>query len=207
MTSSSSSATQAFSVTWDYRCPFARNANEHLVTALQDGAPWEVTFLPFSLSQIHAEDEGESVWDDPEESANLLALEVGVVVRDRFPDQFLSVHRALFAARHDDGGDLRDEETLSSVLKSCDVNPEDVLLETRRGWPREIVRESHERAVREFDVFGVPTFIVGGDAVFVRLMNRPLKDAGLARSTIDSVLELIATQPNLNEFKHTRVAR
>ena len=34
----------------------------------------------------------------------LLALQAGVVVRDRFPDQFHQVHRDLFAARHDTGG-------------------------------------------------------------------------------------------------------
>ncbi len=39
--------TAEFSVTWDYRCPFARNANEHILTALQGGAEWDVTFIPF----------------------------------------------------------------------------------------------------------------------------------------------------------------
>ena len=56
------------------------------------------------------------------------------------------------------------------------------------------------------DVFGVPTFIVGGDAVFVRLMARPEGDADLARTTIDRVLGLITDHPELNEFKHTRIA-
>ena len=41
----------SFGVTFDYRCPFARNAHEHLVQGLKDGADWDVQFLPFSLSQ------------------------------------------------------------------------------------------------------------------------------------------------------------
>ena len=34
--------THTFAVTWDYRCPFARNAHEHVVTGLQGGADWDV---------------------------------------------------------------------------------------------------------------------------------------------------------------------
>ena len=30
--------TSAFAVTWDYRCPFARNIHEHLLTGLAAGA-------------------------------------------------------------------------------------------------------------------------------------------------------------------------
>jgi len=36
-----------FAVTWDYRCPFARNAHEHVLTALDAGADWDVRFVPF----------------------------------------------------------------------------------------------------------------------------------------------------------------
>ena len=53
-----------FSVTWDYRCPFARNAHEHLVAGLAGGADWDVTFVPFSLSQVHVPEGGTPVWDD-----------------------------------------------------------------------------------------------------------------------------------------------
>ena len=56
-------------------------------------------------------------------------------------------------------------------------------------------------------MFGVPTFIVGDDAVFVRLMTRPEGDSVLARATIDRVLDLIGDHPEVNEFKHTRLSR
>src|SRR5208282_4624430 len=97
-----------FSVNWDYRCPFARNAHEHLVVALEAGAPFQVAFLPFSLNQVHVEDGGTPVWDDASKEADLLAGQVGIVVRDHFPERFLRTHLALFALRHDHGGDLRD---------------------------------------------------------------------------------------------------
>ena len=51
-----------FAVTWDYRCPFARNAHEHVVLGLAAGAPWDVTFLPFSLDQVHVEEGGRHLY-------------------------------------------------------------------------------------------------------------------------------------------------
>lgn len=197
----------SFAVTFDYRCPFARNAHEHVVTALSAGAPWNVEFLPFSLSQAHVEDGGLPVWDDPSQRPGLLAGEVGIVVRDRFPEAFPKVHLALFALRHDEGKDLRDERAVAEVLAAAGLDPAEVLAEVRDGWPLEAYRKAHEAAVAEHQVFGVPTFIVGDAAVFVRLMTRPKGDAALARATVEHVLDLVTGHPELNEFKHTTIPR
>jgi hypothetical protein len=51
----------------------------------------------------------------------------------------------------------------------------------------------------------VPTFVVGGDAVFVRYMTPPDEDTAASTSLIQSIVAMIATQPELNEFKHTRL--
>ena len=56
---------RSFAVTWDYRCPFARNAHEHLLTAVAAGAPWDVRFVPFSLNQVHVEPGGVDVLGGP----------------------------------------------------------------------------------------------------------------------------------------------
>jgi hypothetical protein len=195
----------SFSVTWDYRCPFARNAHEHVVTALESGAPFEVSFVPFSLNQAHVEEGGKSVWEDPEFEQDLLAGEVGIVVRDRFPDQFLRVHRALFALRHDDGGDLRDRAALATVLEREGVDSARVFEEIASGWPLDEYRKAHEATVADHDVFGVPTFIAGQEAAFVRIMTRPGDDGTVARSTIERILDLLEHHAELNEFKHTSI--
>jgi protein-disulfide isomerase-like protein with CxxC motif len=196
-----------FAVTWDYRCPFARNAHEHLISGLADGADWEVTFVPFSLSQVHVPEGGTPVWDDPAKAADLLALAAGVVVRDRFPEQFGAVHNALFAARHDEGLDLRVPDVVAAVLDGAGVSGAEVLAEVAGGQPIEEMRRAHTEAVDAWNVFGVPTFIVEDRAVFVRLMSRPRGDAALARRTIESVVELFDAQPDLNEFKYTTLSR
>ena len=197
----------AFSVTWDYRCPFARNAHEHLLDAIDNGAQWDVSFVPFFLDQVHVAEGAPPAWEDPARQPNLDALAAGVVVRDRFPDRFTAVHRALFRARHDEGGDLRDREVVSAALERGGVDPQAVLAEVDDGWPAEVVRKEHERVVADLEVFGVPTFIVGNAAVFVRLMERPGGDGAKAQRTVERIIDLIGDHPELNEFKHTRVAR
>ncbi len=196
----------SFAVTWDYRCPFARNAHEHLAVALAGGADWDVTFLPFSLSQAHVAEGGTPVWDDPEKAGDLLALAAGVVVRDQYPDQFLDAHVALFAARHDDGLDIRKPDVVSSVLERAGVPGDKVLAEVASGGPVQEIRRAHEHAVGELEIFGVPTFVVKDSAVFVRLMSRPAGDVALATRTVQGVLDLFETMPDLNEFKYTKLS-
>ncbi|HUC04439.1 MAG TPA: DsbA family protein [Acidimicrobiales bacterium] len=196
-----------FSVNWDYRCPFARNAHEHIVTALEAGADWTVTFNAFSLNQVHAPEGGTPVWEDPAQRRHLLALAAGVVVRDQYPELFLRVHRALFNARHDEGLDLRETDVVAGVLEQAGAPSDKVLAEVESGAPLERIGEEHMTAVNEWSAFGVPTFVVDGNAAFVRLMSRPGDDEALARQTIEGVIELFDRQPDLNEFKHTTLAR
>jgi 2-hydroxychromene-2-carboxylate isomerase len=195
-----------FAVTWDYRCPFARNAHEHIVAALADGADWEVTFLPFSLSQVHVPEGGTPVWEDPAKAPDLMALAAGVVVRDRYPEQFPAVHDALFTARHDEGLDLRQPDVVTEVLDRAGVPGASVLAEVAGGEPIAEIRQAHTDAVTKWEVFGVPTFIVDDRAAFVRIMSRPRGDAALARRTIEDVVALFDAQPDLNEFKYTTLS-
>jgi hypothetical protein len=197
----------SFSITWDYRCPFARNANEHVLAGLAAGAGWDVTFVPFSLGQAHVADGEPPIWDRPDDDSGLLALQVGTAVRDLDPQRFPAVHRDLFALRHDRGGRLRDRDQLRSVLADHGVDVDAVFAYVDDGHALKVVRDAHETAAAEHRVFGVPTFIAGPRAVFVRLMERPDGDAGLAIRTIKRVLALIGDFGDLNEFKHTSIPR
>jgi len=193
----------SFGVTWDYRCPFARNAHEHLITGLRDGADWDVTWMPFSLGQAHVAEGDTDVWDEPEKDGGLLALQAGVVVRDRFPEQFLDVHEAMFRARHDEARRIKDPEVVRDVLGANGVDADAVFAEIESGSVLEIVRKEHETGVSNFDVWGVPTFCAGQSAVFVRYMHRPEGDGAIATQTIERTMSLLIGWPELNEFKHT----
>ena len=194
-----------FGITFDYLCPFARNANEHVVTALHGGADWDVDWVPYSLAQGHVEEGQADVWDldEPDQASGILALRVGLVVRDQYPAQFLDAHEALFAARHDDGGDLKDPEVIAGALRAAGLDADAVLTEARDGQVLEQLRKEHDAAVRDHHVWGVPTFIAGDRAVFVRLLDRPEGDAAKATRSIEQVVDLVVNAPMLHEFKQT----
>ncbi len=203
---------RSFSVTFDYRCPFARTAHEHVVAALQAGADWDVRFVPFSLGQAHVAEGETDVWDEPAKDTGLLALQAGVVVRDQQPDRFFDTHVALFAARHDEGRHIREQEVIEDVLRANGVDADAVFAEIAAGGPLDTIRKEHEIAVNEHRVWGVPTFIADdlqgeSQSVFVRLMDRPRGDIELATKTVDRVLDLVTGWPGLNEFKHTSIPR
>lgn len=199
-------STRTFAVTWDYRCPFARIGHLHVIEGLRAGADWNVTFAPFSLGQAHVADGEPDVWDDPAKESGLLALQVGVTVRDQHPDAFLDVHEAIFDARHVEGADLRDEAVLRAVLERHGLDAGRVLDASRSGV-LDVVHKEHDRVVADHDVWGVPTFLADGQSVFVRLMDGPDGDGDLAVGTVERVLDLMTGWPQLNEFKHTSIPR
>jgi hypothetical protein len=199
----------SFAVTWDYRCPFARNAHEHVLTGLAAGADWDVAFLPFSLGQAHVPEGGTSVWDEPAQDTGILALQAGVVVRDTFPEQFLAVHRALFAARHDDALQIKEPEVIRNVLTAHGVDADEVFAAIDDGSALKTTQIEHEAYVASHSVWGVPTFIAGEEAVFIRFMHRSPEGSDAAESirTIERAVELVGGWTDLNEFKHTSIKR
>lgn len=199
--------TRSFSVNWDYRCPFARNAHEHVVEGLKAGADWDVEFVPFSLSQVHVEEDGTPVWDDPGKARDLIAMQAALVVRDTQPDAFLDVHRALFSARHDHGRDLRDPEVVRAILAEAGADADPVMSAVADGAGLESFRKEHEASADQNGVWGVPTFVVGDRAAFVRLMTRPDGDASTSVAVVERVVEAVGGWAELNELKHTTLSR
>ena len=198
--------TISFGLTWDYRCPFARIVHRHVVDGLLDGADWDVTFVPFSLGQVHVEEGETPIWERPDEDTGLLALQAAVVVRDTDPGAFPALHRDLFEARHAEGAQLRDEAVLRGLLSANGIDADAVLAEVATGRPLATVRDEHTAAARDLDVWGVPTFLVDGRAAFVRLMDLPV-DGADARRQVERIVDMLGGWPSLNEFKHTSLDR
>jgi hypothetical protein len=196
-----------FALTWDYRCPFAWKANDHVVTGLEAGAAWNVSFVPFSLGQVHVGEGEPDIWDRPDDDTGLFALQTGTVVRDRHPEAFPGVHRALFEIRHRHGGDLRDREAIEKVLIDHDLDADEVFAEVDRGDALQTIKREHTAYATSHAVWGVPTFIAGDQAVFVRLMNSPNQNADESIAAVERILDLLTGWVDLNEFKHTSIPR
>ena len=196
----------AFEVSYDYLCPFARIAHEHVVEGLRTGADWDVTFTPWTLRQVHKDEGAPDVWDDTSKPDELLALEASIAVRDGWPEQFLDVHIALFRARHDRGLKLATRDEVAGVLGETGIDVESVLDVVDSGQPRKELAAAWRRLTDEHAAFGVPTFISAGEAVFVRLMQTPTSPAD-AQTTIASIVRALVENTNLNEFKRTKLLR
>ncbi len=194
----------AFELSFDYRCPFAKNIHLHVLTALRAGADFDVTFVPWTLSQGHRHEGEPEVWDDPTREADLVALAAGVSVRDQQPDRFFAAHEALFRARHEQFVRLATFDEVATALEPVGVDIAMVREDIASRRPYREIKDSYERFAT-VEAFGVPTFVVGSDATFVRYMDPPTADADASIRLIDSLLTLMAYQPQLNEFKHTRL--
>jgi hypothetical protein len=191
-----------FALTWDYLCPFARNAHEALVAGLRDGKDWSVRFWAFSLDQVHLEEGETPVWERPVEEAGrgVRALLWGIAVRDVFCEQFLDFHMGVYRARFDEGQQITDEATLRAVAEKVGLDAEAVAAEVASGRPAKILESEHTEAVERYAVFGVPTILDGDEAVFVRLMERG------NTADLEQAVELVG-DTRLNEFKRTRIPR
>lgn len=189
-----------FEITFDYLCPFARNANEAVVAGVSAGRDWHPVYRAFSLAQVHIDDPDPDVWDGPPWRSGVLALQWGIAVRDEMPEHFPAVHLALFAARHDQGRDINDEAVIREAVAAQGVDPDVVAAVVEGGGPAKTLAGEHQTAVADWDVFGVPTLIAGDQAVFVRFMSRGDVD------DLQRVLDMLEWT-DLNEFKRTVLPR
>jgi hypothetical protein len=92
------------------------------------------------------------------------------------------------------------DEALAPVGVDLKVMHEDVA--SRR--PHKVIGESFHES-EAFEAFGVPTFVVGDVATFVRYMVPPTEGGVGSIAVIDSLLELMVREPELNEFKRTKI--
>jgi len=140
------------------------------------------------------------MWDrDPSGwGTGVLALLYGIAVRDHFPDEFLDAHLELFAARHVHGGKLDEESVLRDAVARAGLEPDAVAAIAHAPETLKTLAAEHTEMVDDYAVFGVPTFVEGDQAVFVRFMDRG------NGNDVERMLELLAWT-SLNEFKRTRI--
>ncbi len=196
---------RSFQLSYDYRCPFAKNIHLHVVTALRAGADFEVTFVPWTMSQGNHAEGSPDVWDDPAHDSEHLALAVSTSIRDLVPERFLDAHEALFRARHDGAIRLVNESEITLALEGVDLDLGPIFEDVASRRPHKVIGESF-REFERYEAFGVPTFVVDGDATFVRYMYPPGDDPAASIDLIQSLITLITGESALNEFKHTKVA-
>ena len=138
-----------FAVTFDYRCPFARNGHDvgdrrtasrsrlgrHVPAVLARPGPrrrGRAPGLGTRPGRVGHRRERACCW--------------GIAVRDEFPDKFLDWHLAAFTARHDHGAKIAKDEVLAEIATSVGLDPAAVARRGRVGAAVEDARaEPHRR--------------------------------------------------------------
>ena len=198
-----------FAVTWDYRCPFARNAHEHVIAGLRAGPTGTCASCRSRSARCTWPRASPTSGSGPTTTAACSPCRPASWCATASPTRFLDVHRALFAAPPRRG---------QAPARTAEVRR--VLAEARRRRRRRVrrdrlggaaldrVREEHTAAADDHEVWGVPTFI-SGDAGRLRPAHGPApgRRRGAPRRTIERVVDLLAGFPELNEFKHTSLKR
>src|SRR5581483_3897455 len=158
--------------------------------------------MPFSLDQVHVEEGEPPMWErTPDQwGSGVLALLYGIAVRDQFPEQFEDAHLALFGVRHEHGKKLDDEAELRAAVASAGLDPDAVAAEAWSGRPLKTLGVEHTEAVEGWGVFGVPTYLEGENAAFVRFMERGRVD------DLERALDMLGWV-NINEFKRPTIPK
>jgi hypothetical protein len=194
--------TRSFGLTYDYRCPFAKNLHLHVLAAKRAGGDFTVDYEPWSLNQPHRADGDPDVWDDPAKEPDLVALAASVSVRDLQSELFPAAHEALFIARHVNHVRLNTFAEVADTLQSVGVDTDAVAADLATRRPYGVIGASHER-LAPLEHFGVPTIVIGDRAVFVRYMLPPDGEDKESVPIVDELLDLMENRPLLNEFKYT----
>jgi len=193
--------TETFTVTFDYRSPFAYVLTDMVFKGLDGGADWDVRFAAYSLAQAHVEDGFPPVWKrrEPSEAPGVLALQVALAVRDTYPTAtFRAVHTGLYRARLAEKRDISDPAVVGDVVKGADLDPGEVLNPENLRAGLDTLRREHEEMAAA-DVFGVPTLLVDDRVAFIRETTHSATPEA-ARDEVAFLLRL-ARHQTLTEFK------
>lgn len=187
---------------YDYKCPFAWRLHRALVDATRHSSSFSIDYRPFALRQILADRRGTNVWSDRAERALITGQLASVVVRDSWPDAFPAFHLAAFHAVHRDNLTIDAPDNLARILEGIGL-PSRKILEEAAALPTvERHRALHTGLAGEWRVFGVPTLVFDGRAVFLRLAADPPHGGGSAR-WLERLLSLMTEWQNVHEFKST----
>ena len=133
------------------------------------------------LAQANSKEGPEwKAWEQTEDTPQLglLALRSGEAARRQGDEAFGRFQLALLTARHVDRKELSDPDVIMAAAEAGSLD----MARFREDLADESIRQdlaaSHTRAVEEYGVFGVPTFVLpNGTTCFLKTYPPPEEDA------------------------------
>ena len=168
----------------DPACPYVYNAAVWLDRVRRgDGDGLDVTWRHFSLEQANSKLGPDwKVWEqpDPASTRSLLSQVVLEAARRQGIDAFETYHLALLTARHGGRGRiaLNDADQLLDVARDAGLDVQQLRRDMRDPALAERIGRDHTEAVKEYGVFGTPTFVFeGGRAAYLKTFIPPEDDS------------------------------
>ena len=167
--------TRQFAVSFDYRCPFARNGHEAVVAGTARG-PRLGRPLPAVLARPGPRRRGR------DRRCGNATPTCGAPACSRCCGASPCVTRSPTSSSTGTSPRSRPATTRAprsprtrcsrEIATSVGLDADAVAAEVASGRPLKVLAEEHTEADKRWNVFGVPTFIVGERAAFVRFMDR-----------------------------------
>ncbi len=168
----------------------------------QLGDKLKVSWRYFSLEQVNNKFGPEwKLWDQPESypSRSRLCWKGAEAARQQGDDAFARFHLALLTARHVDGKELTERQTIIDAARSAELDVEQFERDFDAATLEGVGRD-HEAGVDTYGVFGTPTLVFpDGRAAYLRL--RPLPPESEMMGVWERLRDLIAEHPYVLEVK------
>lgn len=139
------------------------------------GDKLELDWVPFLLDQVNS-NKGPDwyIWEQPDHypSRSLLALRAGECVKRQEGERFESFLLAMMKARHEARRDLSDIGVVLEIALSVGIDVSKLRMDLKDQDILKTIGEGHIRAVDEYGVFGVPTYVFDGKgSVFLKILE------------------------------------
>ena len=168
------------------------------------GKPVDIDWQPFSLAQVNADPNAEAkTWDLPGvldgSDKTFLAHMSGLAAKRQGEEAFKSFFIALLKARHEDKKDLNDPDVMKAAAEAAGLDMGRFLEDQSDPDLLRGIAESHTKAVEEYGVFGVPTYVApSGNAAFLKMFVPPDEQAS---EIYDSLSHVIGQFEHVGELK------
>lgn len=171
----------------------------------KQGTSLDVTWRHFLLDQVNSKEGPEwKIWEQPEDrqGKGMLAQRAGEAARKQGREAFEEYHLALLVARHGPEGrriSLNEKGPLLEVAREAGLDARKLERDMADSALLEIIGNDHTEAVRQYGVFGTPTFVFeSGQAAYLKMFVPPPED------TISLFMDftgLMSGRPYLGEVK------
>jgi predicted DsbA family dithiol-disulfide isomerase len=169
------------------------------------GDTLDIHWKCFSLEQNHST-KGEDVklWNHPEiDSRSFKALQAAKCAQMQGSDLFETFHMLLFEAFHREPKDTTSDTVLEEIACKANLDVGRFMQDLRSEQSRQLVGQDHCEGKDKYQLFGVPTMIIGESRPFFLKLGKLPASTEEQVAFFEELQDIITKYPYLLEIKKT----